>query len=79
MIIRKKSLVTVDILYWMPDYENILQQFIWQTKDVVPDIPRVHKFLNYWNNNIDAVISEVKVADAIDNSYLPVKEVYTLG
>ena len=32
MIIRKKSLVTVDILYWMPDYENILQQFIWQTK-----------------------------------------------
>ena len=79
MIIRRKSLVTVDILYWMPDYENILQQFIWQTKDVVPDIPRVHKFLNYWNNNIDAVISEVKVADAIDNSYLPVKEVYTLG
>tara|TARA_Y100000817_G_scaffold293661_1_gene266832 strand:+ start:282 stop:521 length:240 start_codon:yes stop_codon:yes gene_type:complete len=78
MIIRKKSLVTVDILYWMPDYENILQQFIWQTKDVVPDIPRVHKFLNYWNDNIDAVISEVKVADAIDNSYLPVKEVYTL-
>ena len=78
MIIRRKSLVTVDILYWMPDYENILQQFIWQTKDVVPDIPRVHKFLNYWNDNIDAVISEVKVADAIDNSYLPVKEVYTL-
>ena len=78
MIIRKKSLVAVDILYWMPDYENILQQFIWQTKDVVPDIPRVHKFLNYWNDNIDAVISEVKVADAIDNSYLPVKEVYTL-
>ena len=78
MIIRKKSLVPVDILYWMPDYENILQQFIWQTKDVVPDIPRVHKFLNYWNDNIDAVISEVKVADAIDNSYLPVKEVYTL-
>ena len=78
MIIRRKSLVTVDILYWMPDYENVLQQFIWQTKDVVPDIPRVHKFLNYWNDNIDAVISEVKVADAIDNSYLPVKEVYTL-
>ncbi len=78
MIIRKKSLVTVDILYWMPDYENILQQFIWQTKDVVPEIPRVHKFLNYWHDNIDAVISEVKVADATDHSYLPVEEVYTL-
>ena len=78
MIIRRKSLVTVDILYWMPDYEYVLQQFIWQTKDVVPDIPRVHKFLNYWHDNIDAVISEVKVADTTDHSYLPVKDIYTL-
>ena len=61
MIIRRKSLVTVDILYWMPDYENILQQFIWQTKDVVPDIPRVHKFLNYWHDNIAAVIEEIEI------------------
>ena len=61
MIIRRKSLVTVDILYWMPDYDNILQEFVWQTKDVVPEIPRVHKFLDYWHKNIDAVISEIKV------------------
>ena len=57
MIIRRKSLVTVDILYWMPDYDNILQEFVWQTKDVVPEIPRVHKFLDYWHKNIDAVIA----------------------
>ena len=76
MIIRRKSLVTVDILYWMPDYENVLQQFIWQTKDVVPDIPRVHKFLNYWHDNIDAVISEVMLCDEYETSYRPVKEFY---
>ena len=76
MIIRKKSLVTVDILYWMPDYENILQQFIWQTKDVVPDIPKVHKFLNFWHDNIDAVISEVMLCDEYETSYRPVKEFY---
>ena len=46
MILRRKSIVTVDILYWMPDYDNILQEFVWQTKDVVPEIPRVHKFLD---------------------------------
>tara|TARA_Y100001973_G_C5174482_1_gene321017 strand:+ start:17 stop:256 length:240 start_codon:yes stop_codon:yes gene_type:complete len=78
MIIRKKRIVTVDILYWMPDYNNILQEFVWQTKDVVPEIPRVHRFLDYWHKNIDAVISEIKVADTVDNSYLPVKEMYTL-
>ena len=78
MILRRKSIVTVDILYWMQDYDNILQEFVWQTKDVVPEIPRVHKFLDYWHKNIDAVISEIKVADTVDNSYLPVKEIYTL-
>ena len=47
MIIKK--LVTLNVLYWMPDYENILQQFTWQTKDIVPEYPRVHKFLNHWH------------------------------
>jgi len=46
----------------MPDYTDIVQQFIWQTKDITPELPRVHKFLNYWHHNIDAVIKDVQVA-----------------
>ena len=61
MIIIKNTIVTVNVLYWMPDYQNILQQFIWQTDDVRPEYPRVHKFLNYWYDNIDAVISEIEI------------------
>ena len=61
MIIIKNTIVTVNVLYWMPDYQNILQQFIWQTDDVIPEYPRVHKFLNYWYDNIDAVISEIEI------------------
>ena len=49
MLILRKNLVTVDILYYIPEH-TILQEFIWQTDDLVPDIPRVHKFLNYWKN-----------------------------
>tara|TARA_Y100000817_G_scaffold296389_1_gene271873 strand:+ start:27 stop:266 length:240 start_codon:yes stop_codon:yes gene_type:complete len=78
MIIKKKRLVTVDILYWIPDYRHILQEFIWQTDDLVPEMPRVHKFLNFWYENIDAVISEIRVMDGDENSFLPVKETYTL-
>lgn len=62
VILRQRKLVLVDVRYFMPDYSNILQEFIWQTEDIVPDIPRVHKFLNYWKTNIDAVISEVSVS-----------------
>ena len=46
----------------MPDYNNILQEFIWQTDDYIPKLPRVHKFLNFWYKEIDAVISEVYVS-----------------
>jgi uncharacterized protein Usg len=61
MIIIKKTIVTVNVFYWMPEYSNIIQQFIWQTNDIKPEYPRVHKFLNYWHDNIDAVISEVEI------------------
>ena len=76
MIIKKKRLVTVDILYWMPDYHHILQEFIWQTDDLVPEMPRVHKFLNFWHENIDAVISEVLLCDEHETSYRAVREIY---
>ena len=60
--VRKKYLVLVDILYWMPDYNNVLQEFIWETDDYVPKLPRVNKFLNYWHKEIDAVINEVQIS-----------------
>jgi uncharacterized protein Usg len=59
----------------MPDYTNILQEFIWQTNDINPDYPRVHKFLNFWYNNIEAVISEVRLADSYETEYRSVKEI----
>ena len=69
MILIKNTIVTINILYWMPDYEHILQQFVWQTADVRPEYPRVHRFLNYWYDNIEAVISEVIISDNYVTSY----------
>ena len=64
IIIRKKILVTLDVYYWMPDYENILQRFVWQTLDIKPKYPRVYKFLDHWHNNIDAKLSEIIIHDS---------------
>ena len=64
IIIKRKTLVTLNIFYWMPDYENILQQFVWQTIDVKPKYPRIYRFLDYWHNNIDAVMNEVIICDS---------------
>ena len=69
MILIRNTIVTLNVLYWMPDYTHILQEFIWQTIDVRPEYPRVHRFLNYWHDNIEAVISEVNIADNYETSY----------
>jgi uncharacterized protein Usg len=69
MIVPKKTIVTLSIFYWMPDYNRILQEFYWQTDDVRPEYPRVHRFLNYWHNNIEAVIEEINITDSYKTSY----------
>jgi uncharacterized protein Usg len=56
-----KRLTTAEVLYFMPDHPALLQSFMWQTLDVVPDFPRVHQFLDYWRREIDAVIHSVQV------------------
>lgn len=62
----RKSIVTVDVFYYIPDY-TLVQEFIWQTEDLVPDVPRVHKFLNYWRESIDATIQQVLVSYSCGN------------
>ena len=72
-LINKKVFVMVNIFYWMPDYDDIIQEFIWQTKDIPPTYPRVNKFLFYWKNNVDAVINEVvlSTSSSVNYRYVP--------
>lgn len=75
MIIKRKEIVIVNVLYYRCDYKNLLQSFVWETEDVVPEIPRVHMFLNYWKNNIEAIIKEVIVSSSTTQN----KEYNTTG
>ena len=61
-MIMKVQPVVLRVYYWMPDYNNLLQEFMWQLNDVVPEYPRVHRFLNHWHENIEAVIETVEVS-----------------
>ena len=61
-IIKPKSVVTVDVFYYLPDYPLLVNEFLWQTIDEWPQVPRVHKFLDYWRLNIEAVLASVEVA-----------------
>ena len=70
LIIKRKELVLVGVIYYLPDYKSLLNEFYCQFDDIVPDIPRVHEFLNYWKNNIEAPIKEVKVSFSSTNTLI---------
>ena len=61
IILHPTALVTLRVLYFIPR-THLLNEFLWQTDDLVPEMPRVHRFLAYWHDNIDAIISEVETA-----------------
>lgn len=57
-----QRLTTAEVLYFMPDHPRLVQTFIWQTQDVAPRYPRLVRFLDFWRQEIDAVIHTVRIA-----------------
>jgi uncharacterized protein Usg len=58
-------LVTINVLYHLPDHRSLINEFIWQTLDLKPRYPRVERFLDFWRREIDAVIREVTISDGV--------------
>jgi uncharacterized protein Usg len=61
MLIRSKQPVTIQIIYYRPDYTTLLQEFVWSYEDLIPELERTHKFLWHWKRNIQAVIREINL------------------
>jgi len=57
-------LTTAQIFYHLPDYPQLLQEFIWQRLDIAPDFPQLKEFLNFWERRIDGRLHSVTIASA---------------
>ena len=55
------SLTSAEVLYRMPDHPTFLQTFLWQFEDLAPDYPRLKRFLDHWEREIEAMIHSVRV------------------
>ena len=55
------NLTTAKILYHMPDYNNILQEYVWQDYDLAPKFPVLGSFLDFWTREIDGALHSVYV------------------
>jgi uncharacterized protein Usg len=65
-ILKYPTLVTVQVIYYRPR-SSILQEFIWQAEDILPEHPRISKFLRFWKDEIDAIIHQVLIAETNSN------------
>lgn len=55
-------LTTAEILYHMPDHPGLLQTYVWQNLDRVPEFPELRRFLTYWQRELDGPLHSVTVA-----------------
>ncbi len=55
-------LATAEIIYHMPDHPAVLQSFLWQHLDIAPKYPELHKFLDFWVEEIEGSLHSVHVA-----------------
>lgn len=62
--LHDRVLTTAEILYFFPDYPDLLQQYIWQEYDHAPVFPELHKFISFWNHNLDGKLHSVRISNA---------------
>lgn len=55
------TLATAEIIYRMPDHQELLQSYIWQEYDLVPEYPELQRFLKFWTENLDGPLVSVTV------------------
>jgi uncharacterized protein Usg len=64
LLLPDYRLTTAEILYRLPDHPAVLQTFVWQDLDIAPRYPVLHRFLDFWQRNLDGKLHMVRVASA---------------
>ena len=60
--ICERRLTTAEILYHLPDHPDLLQSYLWQDYDLVPDLPALRKVLRFWERELEGKLHSVRVA-----------------
>jgi uncharacterized protein Usg len=59
--LKDYRLTTAEILYHLPDHPKLLQTFLWQEYDLAPEFPELHRFLTFWEREIEGKLHSVRV------------------
>ena len=59
--LKDYRLTTAEILYRLPDHPAVLQSYVWQDLDLAPAFPVLHRFLEFWQREIEGRLHSVRV------------------
>ena len=79
IILKKWTIASVQVVYYIPDYMSLVNEFVWQTEDQLPDYPRIGRFLNYWDKHIDGTIKEAYIYDHGESKIRHVNRKYKIN
>ena len=54
-------MTTAEILYHLPDHPAVLQSYVWQSLDMAPRFPELHRFPDFWSREIEGRLHSVRV------------------
>ena len=54
-------LTTAEILYQIPEYPDLLQSYLWQSLDRIPDFPKLNDFLSSWEKGVEGKLHSVRI------------------
>ena len=60
MMLRGYGLTTAQLFYRMPDYQSVLNTFVWQEYDLAPDHPKLFEFIEFWQDTIEGPLHSVQ-------------------
>ena len=55
-------LTKAEIFYHESDGTQVLETYVWQSLDRLPDFPRLNEFLHDWEQRLDGRLHSVKIA-----------------
>ncbi len=59
-LLQGHGLTTAEITYRMPDFQSMLQIFTWQDYDLAPNFPKLKKFLDFWQEELEGPLHSVR-------------------
>ena len=64
LLIPDYRLTTAEIFYRLPDHPAVLQTYVWQDLDIAPRFPVLHRFLDFWQRELEGKLHLVRVASS---------------